>query len=131
MTETGAEAALPEELTSFETFCPDIQRAVAEMGWTGPMPVQKRVTPVMRRGRDLIAQAMTGSGKTGAFGLPSLEIIDPGSARAAGARAYARARAADRERDQAHGQVPGHRDGLGLRRHAYGPQLEAFAAARR
>ena len=77
MTETGAEAALPEELTSFETFCPDIQRAVAEMGWTEPMPVQKRVTPVMRRGRDLIAQAMTGSGKTGAFGLPSLEIIDP------------------------------------------------------
>jgi ATP-dependent RNA helicase DeaD len=77
MTESGAEAALPEELTSFETFCPEIQRAVAEMGWTSPMPVQKRVTPVMRRGRDLIAQAMTGSGKTGAFGLPSLEIIDP------------------------------------------------------
>ncbi|MEX2208707.1 MAG: DEAD/DEAH box helicase [Myxococcota bacterium] len=77
MTETGAEAALPEELTSFETFSPEIQRAVAEMGWTSPMPVQKRVTPVMRRGRDLIAQAMTGSGKTGAFGLPSLEIIDP------------------------------------------------------
>ena len=47
------------------------------MGWAAPMPVQKRVTPVMRRGRDLIAQAMTGSGKTGAFGLPSLEIIDP------------------------------------------------------
>jgi ATP-dependent RNA helicase DeaD len=77
MTETDAEAAPPEELESFETFAPEIRRAVAEMGWTSPMPVQRRVTPVMRRGRDLIAQAMTGSGKTGAFGLPSLEIVDP------------------------------------------------------
>jgi len=77
MTDTGADTALPEELTSFETFSPEIQRAVTEMGWSGPMPVQRRVTPVMRRGRDLIAQAMTGSGKTGAFGLPSLEILDP------------------------------------------------------
>ena len=77
MTDTGAETALPEELTSFETFAPEIQRAVTEMGWQAPMPVQRRVTPVMRRRRDLIAQAMTGSGKTGAFGLPSLEIIDP------------------------------------------------------
>ena len=77
MTEPGPEAAQPEELESFATFAEPIRRAVAEMGWAAPMPVQKRVTPVMRRGRDLIAQAMTGSGKTGAFGLPSLEIIDP------------------------------------------------------
>ena len=77
MTDTGAETALPEELTSFDTFSPEIQRAVAEMGWAGPMPVQKRVPPVMRRGSDLIVQAMTGSGKTGAFGLPALEILDP------------------------------------------------------
>src|SRR5258705_12877141 len=75
--EIGAETAPPEELESFDTFAPEIQRAVAEMGWSSPMPVQRRVTPVMRRGRDLIAQAMTGSGKTGAFGLPSLEIVDP------------------------------------------------------
>src|SRR5215467_2171194 len=66
-----------EELLGFETFSEPIRRAVAEMGWSAPMPVQRRVTPVMRRGRDLIAQAMTGSGKTGGFGLPSLEIIDP------------------------------------------------------
>ncbi|HTO09634.1 MAG TPA: DEAD/DEAH box helicase [Myxococcota bacterium] len=67
-----------EQLLGFETFSEPIRRAVAEMGWSAPMPVQRRVTPVMRRGRDLIAQAMTGSGKTGGFGLPSLEIIDPG-----------------------------------------------------
>jgi ATP-dependent RNA helicase DeaD len=81
MTETSADMAppenRPEELDGFDSFHPDIQRAVREMGWSAPMPVQRRVTPVMRRGRDLIAQAMTGSGKTGAFGLPSLEIVDP------------------------------------------------------
>jgi ATP-dependent RNA helicase DeaD len=81
MTDKGADAAQPEtrpeELDGFDSFHPDIQRAVREMGWAAPMPVQRRVTPVMRRGRDLIAQAMTGSGKTGAFGLPSLEIVDP------------------------------------------------------
>jgi ATP-dependent RNA helicase DeaD len=81
MTDTGADAAQPEtraeELDGFDSFSPEIQRAVKEMGWASPMPVQRRVTPVMRRGRDLIAQAMTGSGKTGGFGLPSLEIVDP------------------------------------------------------
>ena len=79
MSATGASPppTQDEELLGFETFSEPIRRAVAEMGWSAPMPVQRRVTPVMRRGRDLIAQAMTGSGKTGAFGLPSLEIIDP------------------------------------------------------
>ncbi|HXZ85672.1 MAG TPA: DEAD/DEAH box helicase, partial [Myxococcota bacterium] len=79
---TGAEPPRPEppqpeELDGFDSFPEPIRRAVSEMGWSTPMPVQRRVTPIMRRGRDLIAQAMTGSGKTGAFGLPSLEIVDP------------------------------------------------------
>ena len=79
---TGAEpprpeSQRPEELDGFDSFSEPIRRAVQEMGWSAPMPVQRRVTPIMRRGRDLIAQAMTGSGKTGAFGLPSLEIVDP------------------------------------------------------
>src|SRR5262245_50347730 len=77
MTDAGADPAQPEELEGFDSFPEPIRRAVAEMGWAAPMPVQRRVTPVMRRGRDLIAQAMTGSGKTGGFGLPSLEIVDP------------------------------------------------------
>jgi len=78
MSATGEEPPQPpEELTGFDSFSEPIRRAVAEMGWSAPMPVQRRVTPVMRRGRDLITQAMTGSGKTGAFGLPALEIIDP------------------------------------------------------
>ncbi len=40
------------------------------------MPVQSRVIPLMRAGRDLIVQARTGSGKTGAFGIPIVCDID-------------------------------------------------------
>ncbi|MCP4003099.1 MAG: DEAD/DEAH box helicase [bacterium] len=65
-----------DELESFDSFSPEIKRGIDELGWVDPMPVQRRATPVMRRGRDIIVQAVTGSGKTGAFGLPILEIID-------------------------------------------------------
>ncbi len=40
------------------------------------MPVQARVIPAMREGKDLIVQARTGSGKTGAFGIPIISQID-------------------------------------------------------
>ena len=40
------------------------------------MPVQARVLPLMKTKRDLIVQARTGSGKTGAFGLPIVSAID-------------------------------------------------------
>ncbi len=64
------------ETESFESFSEPIRRGIADLGWTEPMPVQRRVIPLMRDGRDLIAQAITGSGKTGAFGLPIIEQID-------------------------------------------------------
>jgi ATP-dependent RNA helicase DeaD len=60
----------------FEGFPEDIQRGIRELGWEQPMPVQERVIPLMRAGRDLIVQAVTGSGKTGAFGLPIIEQVD-------------------------------------------------------
>lgn len=72
------EAEKIEELEDFTSFSEEIARGIAELGWTKPMPVQARVTPIMRRGGDLIVQAVTGSGKTGAFGLPMVERIDPG-----------------------------------------------------
>ena len=56
---------------------PAIERAVAEAGWQRPTPIQERSTPVLRRGGDLVGQAQTGSGKTGAFGIPTLERLDP------------------------------------------------------
>ena len=67
----------PEELTSFESLSEDLRASVNELGWSDPMPVQARVIPRMRAGKDLMVQAVTGSGKTGAFGLPILESIEP------------------------------------------------------
>jgi ATP-dependent RNA helicase DeaD len=56
---------------------PAIEHAVAEAGWLSPTPIQQRAIPVLRSGSDLVGQAQTGSGKTGAFGVPILEKLDP------------------------------------------------------
>jgi len=52
-------------------------RAIHTMGWQQPTPIQAQVIPVMLEGRDLVGQAQTGSGKTGAYGIPLVERIDP------------------------------------------------------
>ena len=54
----------------------DLAAGIRDLGWKDPMPVQARVVPAMQRGGDLIVQARTGSGKTGAFGIPILLSID-------------------------------------------------------
>ncbi len=54
----------------------DILAGLHDLGWKEPMPVQARVLPVMREGKDLIVQARTGSGKTGAFGIPIVGQVD-------------------------------------------------------
>ena len=51
------------------------QAAAASAGWTRLMPVQARAIPYLLAGRDLMVQARTGSGKTGAFLLPILHQI--------------------------------------------------------
>jgi len=56
---------------------PDILRAVADLGYMAPTPVQAQAIPILQSGRDLLAQAQTGTGKTAAFGIPILEQIDP------------------------------------------------------
>ena len=63
----------------FEDLSPRMQQAVARMGWPSPMPVQAKAIPILRDRRDLIVQSKTGSGKTGAFLLPILESLKPGS----------------------------------------------------
>jgi ATP-dependent RNA helicase DeaD len=60
----------------FAEVAPDIQRSIRDLGWHTPTPVQAAAIPKMREGGDLIVQAMTGSGKTGAFGIPLVEAID-------------------------------------------------------
>ncbi len=54
----------------------DQQAAVARAGWSGLMPVQARAIPYLQAGHDMMIQARTGSGKTGAFLLPMLERLD-------------------------------------------------------
>ena len=57
---------------------PDLVRAARDMGFTTPTPVQSEAIPVVLRGADLLASAQTGSGKTGAFGLPLLQRLQEG-----------------------------------------------------
>ncbi|HEV8536650.1 MAG TPA: DEAD/DEAH box helicase [Candidatus Limnocylindria bacterium] len=59
------------------TIHPDISRAVDDLGFMAPTPVQARAIPVLQQGRDLFAQAQTGTGKTAAFAIPILEKVDP------------------------------------------------------
>ena len=56
---------------------PDVLRAVDELGFMAPTPVQAQAIPVLRTGKDLLAQAQTGTGKTAAFAIPIIERIDP------------------------------------------------------
>ena len=55
---------------------PDIARAIAELGFVAPTPVQTEAIPPLQRGQDVFAQAQTGTGKTAAFAIPILERID-------------------------------------------------------
>jgi len=52
-------------------------QGIREAGFEKPSPIQSKAIPLALEGRDLIAQAQTGTGKTAAFGLPSMEQIDP------------------------------------------------------
>ena len=55
----------------------DLLKGIAEMGFEAPMPVQKKVIPVLLDGdHDLVALAQTGTGKTAAFGLPLIQRVD-------------------------------------------------------
>ena len=66
----------PSTANVFEALPDDVKQGVAELGWKEPMPVQALAIPAMQRGVDLIVQARTGSGKTGAFGLPIVCQVD-------------------------------------------------------
>lgn len=55
-----------------------ILRAVKEMGFEMMTPIQAQAIPVMMSGKDLIGQAQTGTGKTAAFGIPLLQLVEPG-----------------------------------------------------
>ena len=54
-----------------------IIKATEELGFTQMTEIQQKAIPVMLAGKDLIAKAPTGTGKTCAFGIPVIEHIDP------------------------------------------------------
>lgn len=55
----------------------EILRAVEEMGYTQPSPIQSQAIPFVLEGRDVIGQAQTGTGKTAAFAIPIIDLVDP------------------------------------------------------
>jgi ATP-dependent RNA helicase DeaD len=57
---------------------PAVMKAVTEMGFTELTPIQEQTFSLIREGRDLLALAETGSGKTSACGIPLAEMVDPG-----------------------------------------------------
>ncbi len=66
--------ALPE--ITFAELPETLQTAAKNVGWDSLMPVQKKAIPYLTAERDVMIQARTGSGKTGAFLLPMLERLN-------------------------------------------------------
>jgi ATP-dependent RNA helicase RhlE len=54
---------------------PELLKAVAEQGYTTPTPVQQQTIPLILQGRDVLAGAQTGTGKTASFTLPLLQLL--------------------------------------------------------
>ncbi len=75
----GIEAEAPAEVVNgFRKLglCEALMAAIEESGYTTPTPIQEQTITLLLQGRDMVGQAQTGSGKTGAFALPLLQRID-------------------------------------------------------
>src|SRR5687767_10983164 len=66
-----------EDTTTFADLGlrPELLEALSGLGYEEPTPIQREAIPPLLRGRDLLGQAATGTGKTAAFALPVLERI--------------------------------------------------------
>jgi ATP-dependent RNA helicase DDX6/DHH1 len=62
----------------FEDFClkRELLMGIFEKGWERPSPIQEASIPIALSGRDVLARAKNGTGKTGAYSIPLLEQID-------------------------------------------------------
>ncbi|MBL4653643.1 MAG: DEAD/DEAH box helicase [Flavobacteriales bacterium] len=66
---------------SFESLglSEELLKAVAKQGYTEPSPIQSKCIPVVLEGKDVLASAQTGTGKTAGFTLPILQILTKGT----------------------------------------------------
>ena len=72
MTEEIKKEPDAESFTQFGLSEP-LLRAINDLGYEAPTPIQIRTIPLLLDGRNVIGQAQTGTGKTAAFALPILE----------------------------------------------------------
>lgn len=65
--------------TEFEDYClsRELMKGVFEYGWERPSPIQEESIPIVQSGRDLLARAKNGTGKSGAYLMPVLDRINP------------------------------------------------------
>ncbi|MCI0511686.1 DEAD/DEAH box helicase [candidate division KSB1 bacterium] len=66
-------------MTTFEAIgiSPELVRGIRELGFENPMPIQDKIIPVLLKSKqDIIGFAQTGTGKTAAFGLPLIQLIN-------------------------------------------------------
>ena len=79
---TAPEAATVPDGFAALGLSDEILRAIAEMGYRDPTPIQAQAIPVVLMGRDVLGVAQTGTGKTAGFTLPMLDILSGSRARA-------------------------------------------------
>ena len=60
---------------------PPTLRAIKDLGYKEATPIQSRSIELILNGRDLLGQSQTGTGKTAAFGIPCIELLDPNNKR--------------------------------------------------
>ena len=53
----------------------DFLQAIAQLGWTEPTAIQEKAIPLALDGKDVLARARTGSGKTAAFAIPLVQNL--------------------------------------------------------
>jgi ATP-dependent RNA helicase RhlE len=70
----------PQDTPQFDSLglSPELLLAIKEQGYTTPSPIQAKAIPPILEGKDVLAAAQTGTGKTAAFTLPLLDILSKG-----------------------------------------------------
>ncbi|CAN5482345.1 DEAD/DEAH box helicase [soil metagenome] len=69
---------MQKKLFSELGLVPEIVKAVERMGFEEASPIQCAAIPVLLEGADVVGQSQTGSGKTAAFGIPAIQLVEPG-----------------------------------------------------